>query len=189
MNRPGSHARILMSSSVTKNFRPRLIPQPLRHEDAAKKERQRHVMKMHKFSLMAALVAGVLLAQAPTLLAQDSKPARPEGGPRTGQRGEMVKERLAKLSEELQLTADQKTKIEAVLKEQAETLRGLREAAPEERREKMQAARTEINAKVKSILTAEQYAKWEKLREERGPRGQGRRGGPGGPGADKPEKH
>jgi periplasmic protein CpxP/Spy len=148
-------------------------------------------MKMHKLSLMAALVAGAMIALAPAVRAQDNKPDRPEGGPKAGQgqRGEMVKERLAKLAEELNLTADQKTKIEAALKAQAETMRGLRDATPEERREKMQAARKEMDAKMKEILTAEQYTKWEKIREQRGQGGQGRRGGPGGPGADRPEKN
>jgi protein CpxP len=150
-------------------------------------------MKSHKVSLMAALAAGALIALAPALQAQD-KPARPEGGPRAGQRGDMAKERLNKMAEELNLTADQKTKVEAVLKEQAETMRGLRDAAPEERREKMQAARKEIDGKIKAILTAEQYAKWEKMRAQRGPGGPGgpggkRPGGPGGPGGDKPVKN
>lgn len=146
-------------------------------------------MKMHKVGLLAALVAGALIALTPTLPAQDKKPNRPEGGPPAGQRGEMVKERLAKLAEELNLTADQKTKIEAALKAQAETMRGLRDATPEDRREKMQAARKEMDAKMKEILTAEQYTKWEKIREQRGQGGQGRRGGPGGPGGDRPEKN
>jgi len=147
-------------------------------------------MKMPKVSLMAALAAGALIALTPALRAQD-KPDKPEGGPRQGQRGEMVKERLAKLSEELSLTAEQKTKIEAVLKEQAETMRGLRDATPEDRRAKMQAARKEIDTKVKGILTTEQYTKWEKIREQRGAGGPGgpRRGGPGGPGGEKPAKN
>lgn len=152
-------------------------------------------MKMHKFSLMAALVAGTLIALTPVLRAEDAKPDRPERGQGQGQRGEAAKERMAKLTEELNLTADQQTKIQAAMKEQAETLRGLRDAAPEERREKMQAARQEMNAKVKTILTADQYAKWEKIREQRGPGGpggEGKRGGPGGPGGprgDKPAKN
>jgi Spy/CpxP family protein refolding chaperone len=147
-------------------------------------------MKSHKVSLMAALAAGALIALTPALQAQD-KPARGEGGPRAGQRGEMAKERLTQMAEELNLTAEQKTKVEAVLKEQAETLRGLRDAAPEERREKMQAARKEIDAKIKAILTTEQYAKWEKTRAQRGPGGPGGKqpGGPGGPRGDKPVKN
>lgn len=144
-------------------------------------------MKMHKVSLLAAIAAGALIALSPSLQAQESKPDRPANGPRAGQRGEQAKERLAKISEELKLTAEQKTKVEAAMKEQAEAARGLRDATPEERREKMQAARKAFDGKMKEILTADQYAKWEKTREQRG--GEGRRGGPGGPGAgNRPEK-
>lgn len=147
-------------------------------------------MKMHKISLLAALATGALIALTPNLQAQENKPDRPGNGPRAGQRGEQVKERLARISEELKLTEDQKTKIESAMKEQAETMRGLRDATPEERREKMQAARKAFDGKMKEILTADQYAKWEKTREQRGPAGEGRRGGPGGPGAagNRPEK-
>jgi Spy/CpxP family protein refolding chaperone len=145
-------------------------------------------MKMHKVSLLAALAAGALIAFTPTLRAQDNKPERPAREPRAGQRGEAPRERLAKIAEDLKLTEEQKTKVEAALKEQVETLRGLRDAAPEERREKMQAARKAFNGKMKGILSADQYAKWEKTRAERGPGGPGRRG-PGGPGGDRPEKN
>lgn len=142
-------------------------------------------MKTSKLSLMAALAAGVLIALSPTLRAED-KPARPEGAPpRAGQRGEMAKERLAKMAEELGLTAEQKSKVEAALKEQAEAMRGLKDATPEERREKGQAARKEMQKAMKEILTPEQYTKFEKMREQRAP------GGPGGPGkakGDKPAK-
>ena len=145
------------------------------------------VMKMHKVSLLV-LVAGALIASTPALQAQENKPERPPGGQRAGQRGEQAKERLARISEELKLTADQKTKVEAAIKEQSETARGLRDATPEERREKMQTARKAFDGKMKEILTADQYAKWEKTREQRGPGGEGRRGGAGGPGAQRGER-
>jgi Spy/CpxP family protein refolding chaperone len=145
-------------------------------------------MKMQKLSLLAALTAGALIALTSTLQAQENKPDRPARGPRAGQNGEGMKERFAKVSEELKLTDEQKTKVEAAMKQQAETARGLRDATPEERREKMQAARKAFDGKMKEILTADQYAKWEKTREQRG--GEGRRGGPGGPGGagNRPEK-
>jgi protein CpxP len=144
-------------------------------------------MKMHKVSLLAALAAGALIAFTPTLRAED-KPARPErperpgGGP--GQRGDMLK----KMAEELGLSDAQKSKLQEVFKSQREAMKDL---SPEERREKMKESREAMNAKVKEILTAEQYAKWEKIRDERRP---GRPGGPGnedgdgekrGPGAKK----
>ena len=147
-------------------------------------------MKMHKVSLLAALAAGALIAFTPTLRAED-KPARPErperpgggpGGP--GQRGDMLK----KMAEELGLSDEQKSKLQEVFKSQRESMKDL---SPEERREKMKESRDAMSAKVKEILTAEQYAKWEKIRDERrpgGPGGPGNEGGPGekhGPGAKK----
>ncbi len=137
---------------------------------------------------MAALAAGALIALSPIVKAED-KPTPPAGHPPAGQRAEMAKERLAKLAEELKLTDEQKTKVAAAMKAQAETMRGLKDATPEERKEKMKAGRAEMEKKMKEILTPEQYAKWEKLRKERRPGGPGHPGGPGGPGADKPDKN
>jgi periplasmic protein CpxP/Spy len=145
-------------------------------------------MRMHKVSWMAALAAGALVALSPVVRAED-KPAAPEGRPPAGQRGEMAKERLNKMAEELKLTDEQKPKVAAAIKAQAETMRGLKDATPEERREKMKAGRAELEKKMKTILTPEQYTKWEKLRKEGGPGRPGRPGGPGGPGAEKPAKN
>ena len=142
---------------------------------ARPKRKKRQFMKMHKVSLLAALAAGALIAFTPTLRAED-KPARPErperpgGGP--GQRGDMLK----KMAEELSLTDDQKAKLQEVFKAQREAMKDL---SPEERREKMKESREATNAKVKAILTAEQYAKWEKIRDERRPGGPGNENDPG----------
>jgi len=149
------------------------------------------LMKIQKVSLMAALAAGALIAFSPLVRAED-KPTPPEGRPPQGQRGEVAKERIAKMAEELKLTDEQKTKVTALLKEQAEAMRGMKEATPEERKEKMKAGREEMQKKMKAILTPEQYTKWETLRKEGGPGRPGRRGGPGGPGgpgAEKPDKN
>ena len=131
-------------------------------------------MKMHQVSLLAALAAGALIAFTPTLRAEDkpNRPERPEGGPRGaggGQRGDMLKE----MAEKLGLSDEQKSKLQEVFKSQREAMKDL---SPEERREKMKESREAMSAKVKAILTADQYAKWEKIRDER------RAGGPGGPG-------
>lgn len=147
-------------------------------------------MKMPKFKLLAALAAGALIAFTPNLRAEDkpekpNRPERPEGGPRGGQAGERIK----KMAEELNLTADQKTKVEAALKEQREAMQGIKDATPEERRAKMQEGRKAMDAKMKEILTAEQYTKWEKLRVQNRPGGPGGPGAKrGGPGGEKPEK-
>ncbi len=137
---------------------------------------------------MAALVAGALIAFSPLVRAED-KPTPPAGRPPQGQRGEMAKERIAKMAEELKLSDEQKTKVTALLKEQAETMRGMKEATPEERKEKMKAGREEMQKQMKAILTPEQYTKWETLRKEGGPGRSGRRSGPGGPSAEKTDKN
>ena len=143
------------------------------------------LMKMQKNSWLAALAAGALIALSPMVRAED-KPTPPESRPPAGQRGEMAKERLAKMAEELKLTDEQKTKVAAAMKEQAEKMHGLKDATPEERKEKMQAGRAEMEKKMKTILTPEQYTKWEQLRKENGP---GHHGGHGNPGAEKPDKN
>jgi len=145
-------------------------------------------MKATRISLIAALIAGVLVAYTPTVTAQDAKESKPAPkreappGGQGGQRAEAAKERLNKLAEDLKLTDDQKTKVEAAMKEQQEKMRGLRDpnATREDRQEKMKTAREEMTRKMKEILTAEQFAKWEKMAPARGPGGQGRPGAPNG---------
>src|ERR1041385_7531404 len=145
-------------------------------------------MKLTRLSLMALLAAAVALAYSPTVRAQDAKEGKDapkrEGG-KGGGRGANMQERLDKMAEELKLTDDQKKKVEEVMKAQGEKMRGLRDATPEERQEKMKAAREEMSKKMKEILTADQFAKWEKMpRPGRGP------GGSGGPeGGKKAEKN
>ncbi len=159
-------------------------------------------MKLTKISLIAALIAGALVAYAPAGHTQDATAGKdapkPEGrpggpgGPGGPQRGEMAKERLNKIAEELKLTDEQKTKVEAAMKAQQEKMRGSREAnansTPEERREKAKVAAEEMSKKMKEILTPEQFAKWDKMPKGRGPGGQGRPGGPGGPGGPTGDK-
>jgi hypothetical protein len=81
---------------------------------------------------------------------------------------------------ELNLTADQETKVKALLEEGAKKRAELRDAPQDERREKMRTVMEEQNKKMKEILTPEQFTKWEKMREEM----RARR--PGGAGGDRP---
>jgi Spy/CpxP family protein refolding chaperone len=152
-------------------------------------------METNKVTWMVAVALGTMIALSPALRAEDkpNKPERPGPGqgPGAGPRGEAMKERMAKISEELKLTEEQKTKVRDAMKEQAEKARELRDLEPEARREKMKEARGEMQAKMKEILTAEQYTKWEKLREEMRPKGDGQNGPAKrkGPKGEKPEKN
>lgn len=127
-------------------------------------------MKIHKISLIAVLAAATVLAYSPALRAQEKKDAPKREG-RGG--GDFVKQRMERLTEELKLTDEQKPKVEALLKAQAEKMRGLRDATPEERQEKMKANREEMSKKMKEILTAEQFEKYQKMPPPgRGPGGE-----------------
>lgn len=123
-------------------------------------------MKTNKYSVLAALALGSLLAFGFAARAQDqtnSPPAR-------GQRGAQLREHLAKVAQELNLTDEQKSKVRAVLQEDREKLQALRadtSLTPAQRKTQLKQIRDDINAKMKGILTAEQYEKWQKMREER----------------------
>ncbi|HEY6167891.1 MAG TPA: hypothetical protein VI454_07620 [Verrucomicrobiae bacterium] len=108
-----------------------------------------------KTLIIAAALA--LAAAAPVYSAE--KEARKKGAEgRPGLQG------LRGNLEELNLTAEQKSKLDAFQEEQREKMQGLRDAAPEERREKFQKLQEATTAKMKEVLTAEQFAKWEKSR-------------------------
>ena len=90
------------------------------------------------------------------------------------------------LTTNLSLTAEQVPKVKAVLDEQRTKMAELRnETDQEARRTKGQALRAETTAKMKAILTPEQFTKYEKMGAGmRGNRPPG--GAPGGAGGDRP---
>jgi protein CpxP len=147
-------------------------------------------MKISKISIITALALGGWLVSSTVLQAQDDKKQTPPAGGKSDavrpsgerpQRPQMSPEqRLARISEQLSLTEDQKPKVKALLEEQSKSTAGFRDLSQEERRAKMQAAREEMTKKMKEILTEEQFQKWETMRQGRGP------GGPGGPGGRPP---
>lgn len=137
-------------------------------------------MKIQKASLIAALAAGAMLALSPALPAAETNapaatppPAGRQGGPRM-----TVDERVTRLTEQLTLTDEQKPKVKALLEDQAKKQAEFRDLPQEDRRAKMQAAREEMTKKMKEILTAEQFKKYEALPQGRG-QGQGGNRPPG----------
>jgi len=116
--------------------------------------------------------------------------AQPGRGMQQRSPEERAKQQTERLSERLKLTADQKTKLEAIFLTQGKSMDSLRNAVGQggDRQamfQKMQPLREQTDKKVASVLTEDQQKEYKKLQEENRARmggggGQGRRGGQGG---------
>lgn len=129
------------------------------------------------------MALGGLLACNSITLAQDTNATG-----RAERRGQSVQQRVDRMATELNLNADQKVKVTALLEGQAKQRREIftdNSLPREERRDKMRALMEEENKQLKVILTPDQFEKWQKLREQMRSR---RPGGPGqsGPAAPAP---
>ena len=114
---------------------------------------------------LALLAASSLLSLAPSVLAEDAAaptapPARRAGGARLSPEAQ-----LKDLTEKLTLTAEQQPKVKAVLEERVKAMQGARDLTQEERQTKMKALREENTKKMKEILTADQFTKYEELQK------------------------
>lgn len=140
-------------------------------------------MKATKLNLIAAIALGGLMACGPVALAQDNAtPPPPAGGdnaqppPRANRRGGGIQAMLAKLD----LSDDQKTKVKPIVEDHNKQMRDLFQDSTlsrEDRRDKMKTINDGTNAKLKDILTADQYTKYLDLQKQMMNR---RRGGAGG---------
>lgn len=106
-------------------------------------------MKKQFLTLAAVICLGTSLC-----MAQDQQR---EGG--RGQRGNMVE----KMKTELSLSDEQVTQLNEVFQQNKPAQDGQRPS-----QEEMQKKREENDAKVKEILTEEQYTKYQKMQQERG---------------------
>ena len=117
-------------------------------------------MIINRQTLVAlAAVAGALSFQSLAQAADNQASAPPAGGNRAA----TLRERMQDTANELNLTAEQKNKLQTIIRGQAGKLRDLRQDAslsPEDKKEKLRALREEITAEVKKVLTPEQFEKW-----------------------------
>ena len=132
-------------------------------------------MKLTKTLALAVTVAAGLLAGGTMLQAQDSTNT-PPAAPHPGAHGMRGRPNLDRIAKELNLTGDQKTKLQAALADQLKQLRSLREdtsLATEDKRAKAREIHKATLAKIKEILTPEQLAKWHQhMRHNRPPSAQ-----------------
>ena len=95
-------------------------------------------------------------------------------------RGER-RDRFEQMAEKLQLSAEQKTKVQEIFSDTREQLRAVRrESEP-----KMNEIRRQADGRLQTVLTPEQWQKFQSTRDEMRQR-RGGRGGRGGPKRDRP---
>jgi len=131
-------------------------------------------MKASKFILVA-LTLFVPLS-LPALRAEEAgKPPAREGRPGKAGKGERG-DRLAMLTEHLALTPDQVTKIKPILSSERDALRAVMQDTSTDRdakRPKVREIRESHNAQIRALLTPEQQAKMDALRESAGKKQRG----------------
>ena len=91
-----------------------------------------------------------------------------------------MREQAEKLFTAIKATDDQKEKLKAIFKERNEKFKSLREdtgISQEDRTSKRKDITKDIDAKVKDVLSADQYEQYLKFQKENGRRG-GRNGAP-----------
>jgi periplasmic protein CpxP/Spy len=126
-----------------------------------------------KFSialLPLAVVAGLMVV-GQTSHALQTAPAAQEHGAMGGHAmGAMSPEsRLKMLTEKLNLTEDQQTKLKPILEDESTQMKALHEdtsLAPKDKRAKMKELRESSTEKINAVLTPDQQAKWKQMKQE-----------------------
>lgn len=120
---------------------------------------------------VAAILSLALLAATLPAMAQYGQgpgPGGPPEGHRGGGPGANPKERAAHLAKKLNLTDEQKSKVEAIFQYEQKQLDKLREDSSlsrEDRRAKFQQIRESTSSRVKEVLTKEQQQKYDEMHE------------------------
>jgi Spy/CpxP family protein refolding chaperone len=114
------------------------------------------------------LLAACLFAMAAG--AQQNPPAQPSGDQKQGGHGHMgmgnVDDHVKELSAKLNLTADQQTKVKAILEEHHQQMQAMMKddsMSKEDKHARMMSMHDSVHAKVREILTDEQKTKFDAM--------------------------
>jgi len=129
---------------------------------------------------MAIIAATAVMAVSPAVFAQADTNTPAAQPPRAGGRGGMLT--IEAIDKAVTLTDAEKPKVKTALEEFTKAATEARNADQAERRTKMTAARDALDKKMKEILTAEQFTKYQAMPRQGGQR-RGGAGGAGGGGA------
>jgi len=130
---------------------------------------------MLKHSLLTLMLAGVVCAAAPFVVAQDSGAApqqsAPEGAPPEHGRGGHMDPamRTEKLTKELNLSSDQQTKVLDILKSTQSKMQDLRSDSSvpqEDRRPKMMEIHKASNDQIRGLLDSTQQKKFDAMQSK-----------------------
>jgi len=119
-------------------------------------------------AMIAADDGTIAVAPTPSQIAES--PKKPEG-----KRGQAMEQRLQQLDQKLQLTAEQKEKIKAILAKEAAPAKG---AGAKKDRQPLAAAQ-KVQDEIRAILTPEQQTKFDAMKPGRrggGPAGAAKKG-------------
>jgi len=111
------------------------------------------------------LVTPVVMAQAPDNAENKSQDTAQSSAP--GQ--ESAESKLQQISQQLNLSEDQKTKLKPILQDEVDQLKALKSDASASSQDKLQKAK-EIRAshkqQIDAILTPEQKEKWQQMKQQ-----------------------
>jgi Spy/CpxP family protein refolding chaperone len=126
---------------------------------------------MSKISLVAAMALGGLVAFSTLATAQDAN----KDAKKDGKRGmPSIEQQMDRYNTALTLTDDQKPKVKTALEDQLKAMKALHEDTSldqDARRAKMQELRKDMDAKMKGILTDDQYKKYQEMSQRGGKKG------------------
>ena len=169
--------------------------------DTNQPDKRKIVLAVGVTGIAVAIMAGTWFWSQAQTAARDraNLQAQRRGGPGgmapggMGNPAEFRKRMLDRMTQELGLTPQQRTRIDAIQTAMMPPMpppgQGGDDASREQRREQMRKTRDESNARIKEVLTPEQQTKYDAMQQEMrnrrgGPPGGGGPDGPGGPPPD-----
>jgi periplasmic protein CpxP/Spy len=126
-------------------------------------------MRKIRMFLLAAGVLGACLGLGLVAFAGQAAAGAGQRGGRPGMRRESVDERLARMSERLNLTQEQKEKIRPILQHQVDQWKALRadtSLSEEDRRAKAREIGKSTHEQIEQILTPEQKEKMKEMMQK-----------------------
>jgi periplasmic protein CpxP/Spy len=129
---------------------------------------------MLKQYLLVLFAAGVILISAPFVAAQDSSSNDQQSPPAQGGRGHHgmpdPAQRTQELTKQLNLTADQQTKVQDILTSERSQMQSLHQdtsQSQQDRRSKMMDIHKTSDTQIRALLDSTQQKKWDEMQAKR----------------------